>query len=108
VLHVAVTNGANNGGNIDWRMADDSVLDAQAAEKALTHAQQIAQRMAGGLHVKLGPLVYASNQVPERPMPMMRALSMAKGSMPKSVTPLAIAPDKVTRSATVYAVFAVE
>jgi len=40
-----------------------------------------------------------------RPMPMVRA--MAANAAPSSA-PLAIAPQKVERSATVYAVFAIE
>jgi uncharacterized protein YggE len=108
-LNLAITSGANNSGNIDWRLKDEDTLEAEAAQKALTHAQQIADRMAKGLNAKLGPLIYASNQVPNRfgIVPMMQAES-AMISRSKTVKPLAILPDKVTRSATVYAVFAIE
>jgi uncharacterized protein YggE len=109
-LDVAVKAGANESGGIEWKLADDSGLDAAAAEKALTHAQQIAEKMALGLHARLGPLVYASNQAPERGMvrPMMMANSAFRGEGPDKVQPLAISADTVSRTATVYAVFAVE
>jgi len=109
VLHIAITAGANKSGAIDWRLADDNALEAEAAEKALTHAHQIAERMAAGLHAKLGPLVYASNQNPER-VQFDRMVTMAGLSSVAKINlkPLAIVPDKVTRSATVYAVFSIE
>ena len=108
-LHLAITAGANNSGNIDWRLADDNTLEADAARKALTHAQQIAERMAEGLHAKLGPLVYASNQPLETPIRRAMAMASAAGIIrDKAPIPLAIIPDKVTRSATVYAVFSIE
>jgi uncharacterized protein YggE len=111
VLHLAVLAGANNSGGIDWRLADDNALEAEAARKALEHAQQIAERMAGGLHAKLGSLVYASNQVPQRNFFGGRLnTESASLSSVRSVNlkPLAIIPDKVNRTATVYAVFALE
>src|ERR1039457_5637845 len=66
VLHVAITAGANESGNIDWQLKQDDALEAEAAKKALEHGRQIASQMAAGLGVKLGALVYASNQTPPR------------------------------------------
>jgi uncharacterized protein YggE len=108
-LNLAITSGANNSGNIDWRLRDEDTLEAEAASKALSHARQIADRMAKGLNATLGPLVYASNQAPNRfgPMPMMQAQSAVRNRA-LTTKPLAILPDKVTRSSTVYAVFAIE
>ena len=108
-LNTAVNAGANQSGQIDWSVADENALEAQAAGKALARARAIASQMAQGLGIKLGDLIYASNQAPEpapRPM-MMRA--MASGGGPGSEpAPLAISPQKVERSATVYAVFSIE
>ncbi len=57
----------------------------------------------------LGPLVYASNEVPERPRPMPMAMkAMTPGMAAARVEPLAISAQKVTRTATVYAVFSIE
>ncbi|WP_263417307.1 SIMPL domain-containing protein [Terriglobus albidus] len=108
VLDTAVKAGANQSGAIDWQLKDELALEAQAAAKALAHAQRIAEQMAAGLHSKLGPLVYASNEAPQapRPVPMMR---MAMAAADKAtIQPLAINSRKVERAATVTAIFAVE
>jgi uncharacterized protein len=109
VLDVAVKAGANNSGEIDWSVADADALQAQAAGKALKRAHEIADRMAQGLGVKLGVLVYASNQAEQvRPVHPMFAAAPAKAKVQQEVEPLAVNPKKVTQSATVYAVFAIE
>ena len=64
VLHAAIEAGANESGNIDWDLTDRNGLQAQAAEKALVHARQVAAQMAAGLNAHLGALIYASNQTP--------------------------------------------
>jgi len=108
ILNVAVNAGANNSGQIDWSVADENALEAKAAGKALARARAIAAQMAEGLGIKLGGLIYASNQAAEGPRPiMMRAM----GGMAPSASepaPLSINPRKVERSATVYAVFSIE
>jgi hypothetical protein len=109
ILNTAVNAGANQSGNIDWSLADDKPLEAQAAGKAMTRARAIAEQMAQGLGAKLGWLIYASNQYPERPPIPIAVAGVARMATMKSETaPLAINPRKVTRSATVYAVFAIE
>jgi uncharacterized protein YggE len=108
VLDIAVKAGANQSGSIGWEMKDASLLEAAAAGKALAKAQAVAARMGEGLHVKIGPLLYASNQAQEtsvRPV-MMRA--RAAGPMPAPPKPLSISPRRVERSATVFAIFAIE
>ena len=108
LLDLAVKAGANQSGSIDWELADPSTLEAQAAAKALSHAQSIAARMAEGLHTHVGALLYASNQAQEqRPAPVMAMRAMAAAA-PAPAPPLAITNRKVERSATVYAVFQVE
>ena len=106
-LHVAITAGANNSGNINWQLVDDSKLESEAAEKALVHARQVAEQMTKGLGVALGPLVYASNQTPPRPGPVAfdRTEVFSAKAKNADVKPLAIRPDKISKSATVYAVF---
>jgi hypothetical protein len=107
ILHVAVEAGANDSGAIDWDIQDRKGLEARAAAKALVDAHAIAAQMAAGLKVSLGPLVYASNQAPERPVLPFRAMALAKAG-PPPVQPLAIRPRQVEESATVYAVFSIE
>ncbi|MGA8160314.1 MAG: SIMPL domain-containing protein [Acidobacteriaceae bacterium] len=108
VLHAAVEAGANDSGAIDWDVTDRKGLEAKAAAKALVDAHAIAAQMAAGLGVTLGPLMYASNQAPERPvLPLARMGFQAKAA-PPTVKPLALRPQQVEESATVYAVFSIE
>ena len=61
--------------------------------------------MAKGLNVKLGPLLYASNETQAQPpVPLVRAMAASAAK----VEPLAINPRRIEKSATVYAVFAIE
>ena len=111
VLDVAVKAGANQSGQMSWSVADQDALQARAAKLALDRARQIAQQMAGGLSATLGPLVYASNEAPSRgpqPLMMARGAVMAAAPEAKEVEPLSVSAQKVTASATVYAVFAIQ
>jgi uncharacterized protein YggE len=107
VLHAAVEAGANDSGAIDWDVTDRKALEAKAAARALVDAHAIAAQMASGLGVTLGPLIYASNQAPERPV-LPFAMMAAKAAPPAPVKPLAIRAQQVQESATVVAVFAVQ
>lgn len=107
-LDVAVKAGANQSGSIGWEMKDGSMLEAAASAKALAHAGLIASRMAEGLHIKVGPLLYASNQAQAPLIRPMMAMKMGGGGGQKTVQPLSIATRRVERSATVFAIFAIE
>ncbi|MGI4855101.1 MAG: SIMPL domain-containing protein [Janthinobacterium lividum] len=105
-LDIAVKAGANQSGSISWEMKDGSLLEASASAKALAHAQLIAARMAEGLHIKVGSLLYASNQAQEivaRPLMMMSARAKTADTQP-----LSISGRRVERSSTVFAIFAIE
>jgi hypothetical protein len=115
-LHIAIGTGANNSGGIEWQLRQDDALEAEAAKKALEHARQIADQMAKGLGAKLGALVYASNQTPPRGIAALLGMngmvlnteSAMIASAKTNLKPLAIIPERITKSATVYAVFAIE
>jgi len=108
VLDVAVKAGANQSGQMSWSVADQDGLQAKAAKLALDRARGIAQQMAAGLNATLGPLVYASNEAPARgPQPLMKG-AMLVAAPPQQVPPLSISAQKVTASATVYAVFSIQ
>lgn len=107
VLDIAVKAGANQSGQIDWSLKDENAAEAQAAAKALQRARSVAEAMARGLNVKLGVLIFASNQTqaePVRPLAFMGAKAQAAAP----TQPLAINPRRIEKSATVYAVFAIE
>ena len=107
VLDIAVKAGANQSGQIEWSFRDEHAPEAEAAAKALKSARTQAEQMATSLSTKLGALLFASNQTQAeivRPM-MMRAMG---GMAADKVEPLAINPRQIEKSATVYAVFAIE
>lgn len=112
VLHIAVEAGANSSGQVDWDVRDRAGLQAQAAAKALQHAQAIADQMAKGLNAHLGALIYASNQTPFQRVASFATLNTEAASIdampPPPPPPLALKPQQVEESATVYAVFAIQ
>jgi uncharacterized protein YggE len=110
VLDVAVKAGANQSGQIDWSLKDENALQAEAGAKALQQARTQAEQMARSLNAKLGDLLYASNEVqtePIRPMNSRMVAGIAGMAMQK-VEPLSINPRRIEKTATVYAVFAIE
>lgn len=109
ILDIAVSAGATNSGEIEWTVKDERALEVEALDKAAARARQNAETLAKGMGVKLGALVYVSNQVNASVMP--RPLIAGNFAMAKTAdqsAPLAIEPRKVSREATVYAVFAIE
>jgi uncharacterized protein YggE len=108
ILDVAVSAGANSTGEIDWTVKDEAALEEQALDKAAARGKENAAVLAKGMGVRLGALIYVSNQLsaPAVPRPMVRALAMAPNAA--TAPPLAIEPHKVSREASVYAVFAIE
>ncbi len=113
VLAAAVAAGANQSGAIDWSLADEDALTAEAAGKALKQAQAVAGQMAAGLGAKLGSLVYASNEAQQAGVPVnarsMQGVQEYNGPprTPEAVK-LSLNAPMVRRSATVYAVFALQ
>jgi uncharacterized protein YggE len=106
-LDLAVKAGANQSGQIEWGFKDENAPEAEAAAKALKRAHTQAEQMATSLNAKLGVLLYASNEVqPTGPRPLMRP--MAAPMAMEKVQPLAINPREIEKTATVYAVFAIE
>jgi uncharacterized protein YggE len=113
VIRVAIAAGANESGGIEWRFADRKSLQAKAAANALVKARAVAEEMAEGLHVKLGALIYASNEMPRvamfRRMGVLNTESASVTSVaPQPAPPLEIRPQTIREEATVYAVFAIE
>lgn len=114
VIRVAIAAGANQSGSIDWRYSDRRALQAKAAENALVKARAVASQMADGLHVKLGGLIYASNETPNvklfipRPGLTLYTESASVVSSVNLLPTLEIRPQTIREEATVYAVFAIE
>jgi uncharacterized protein YggE len=117
VIRLAIAAGANKTGDIDWRLSNRKTLQAKAAEAALVKAREVASRMADGLHVQLGALIYASNQTPISRIYFAgntvgssseTVEVSAEAGTPVSEPTLEIRPQTVREEATVYAVFAIE
>lgn len=107
ILDSAINAGATSSGQIEWTVKDEKALESQALEKAAAKTRANAEVLAKGMGVRLGALVYVSNQMsaPSFPRPMAMAAFKSAETAPQ---PLAIEPHQVTREATVYAVFAIE
>jgi uncharacterized protein YggE len=109
ILDVAVTAGATDSGQIDWNVADEKGLEDKALEGATARARAQAEVLAKGMGVHLGAIIYVTNQMSAPVYPRVYAMNTAamadKAAAPP---PLAIEPRKVSSSANVYAVFAIE
>ena len=114
VIRLAVIAGANQSGNIDWRLTDRKGLQAKAAANALVKARAVANQMAEGLNVKLGALIYASNETPDARIDFHNGRNFggsgAGGGLiaEQNMLPLEIRPQTIREEATVYAVFSIE
>jgi uncharacterized protein YggE len=109
VLDIAVKAGANQSGGIDWSLKDENAPQAAAASKALDRARVVAEEMAKGMNVKLGALLFASNETQATPVrPLMEKMTLETRAPAAPVQPLAINARRVEKSATVYAIFAIE
>ncbi|HEY1742090.1 MAG TPA: SIMPL domain-containing protein [Granulicella sp.] len=108
ILDAAVQAGANQSGDINWRLKNSVALDAEAVHLATEHARALAAELAKGLDVTLGKPLYATNSVTSNfigPRPMM---SFAKSSEAGAPAPLAIEAQRVQSTATVQIIYAIE
>jgi uncharacterized protein len=108
ILDAAVQAGANQSGDINWRMKNSIALDGQAVRLATEHAHALAVELAKGLDVTLGKPLYATNSVSSNfigPRPMMSFAKSAEGGAP---APLAIEAQRVQSTATVQIIYAIE
>lgn len=117
IIRAAIAAGADKSGAIDWRLSDRKALQAKAAEAALIKARAVATQMADGLHVKLGDLIYASNETPntriffahpQQGTGFGNGLGGSAGGVFAMLPTLEIRPTTIREEATVYAVFAIE
>ena len=107
VLDTAVNAGATTSGQIDWTVKDEKVLETDALDKAAARARANAEVLAKGMGVRLGSLMYVSNQMSAPPFPRPMPMMAMKSAEP-ATQPLSIEPHQVSREASVYAVFAIE
>src|ERR1035438_6173599 len=63
ILDVAITAGATDSGQIDWIVKDEKALEDHALDQAAAHARENAAVLAKGMGVKLGALIYVTNEI---------------------------------------------
>ena len=109
ILDVAVSAGATDSGQIDWTVEDEQALEDKALDGAAARARAQAAVLAKGMGVHLGALVYVTNQISA---PVFAMTAYANNAAPQGALAapqaLSIEPRKVTSTASVYAVFAIE
>jgi hypothetical protein len=108
ILDIAVGAGATESGQIDWTVQDERALEEQALEQAAARAKADAAVLARGMGVHLGALIYVTNQVSAPPSMMYANNAVPGESYAAPPVTLAIEPRKVSREASVYAVYAIE
>ncbi len=108
ILDIAIGAGATSSGEIEWTVKDEKGLADEALAQAAARARREAEVLAKGMEVRLGALIYVSNQLAAiAPGPILFRSYAASAGMTAPQT-LAVEPHKVTREATVHAVFAIE
>jgi uncharacterized protein len=108
ILDIAVNAGATESGDIEWNVEDEKALETKAMEAAAARAKSNAAVLAGGMGVKLGALVYVTNQISAPQFPRPFAMAKLAGAGANQAEPLAIEPHKVSRTASIYAVYSIE
>lgn len=111
ILDAAVQAGANQSGEITWRMKNSIALDAEAVRRATDRANAIAVELAKSMGSRLGQPLYATNTLqPTSVSPVyMNAYSASvMADRAAAPAPLAIQSQRVERTATVQIVYALE
>ena len=108
VIDLAMSAGANVLGGVAWTVKDPARLQARASAAALARARAIAEEIARGLGAKLGELLYASNHEARSYGLEPVGGGGGGGFARESGTVLPLFPEKVTRDATVQAVFSIQ
>jgi len=113
VIDLAVRAGANGVEGVSWDVSDPEALQWKARDAAMKKARATAEEMAASAGDKLGELLYASNTVSGvmaflrgRPVETMSASVGAGASQP--AFSLKLFPQKVEKTATVRAIFALD
>ena len=111
ILDAAVQAGANQSGDIDWRMKDSVALDGEAVRRATERAHAIGAAMAKSMGVALGKPLYATNSVNDGRFVgavSMNAYSMVSRTRDAAPSPLDVEAKRVEKTATVEIICAIE
>jgi len=114
VVDLAVRAGANRIIGVDWEVNDPDVLDAKARRASIEKARSVAEEIAGGLGGKLGAILFVSNVSESKLLYVPRAGLSEETTKEQFITQfwdrrsLQLFPEKITREATVHAIFALQ
>lgn len=109
ILDIAITAGATESGDIEWTVEDEHALEDKALDQAAARARAEAAALAESMGVHLGALIYVTNQTSAPQFPVrMYAEPAPQALNGGAVATLAIEPHKVSSSANVYAIYAIE
>ena len=111
ILDAAVQAGANQSGDLAWRMKDSVALDAEAVFRATERAHAIGAAMAKGAGATLGKPLYATNSVNDNRFAgaaTMNAYSMMARKKDVAPAPLDVEARRVEKTATVEIIYAIE
>ena len=110
ILDAAVQAGANQSGDINWRMKNSIALDGEAIRLATEHARALAAELAKGMGVTLGKPLYATNSISNGFIaPRARSFAMmSAGAEAKAPAPLDIEAQRVQSTATVQIIYSIE
>jgi len=112
ILDIAIAAGATESGEIEWTLKDVHALEDEALHKAAGRARSDAAVLAKSMEAHLGALVYVTNHVAssESSYDYNSANFVGRDAAEKikMMPALAIEPRKVSRTATVYVVYAIE
>jgi len=110
VLDAAVQAGANQSGDIDWRLKDSVALEAEAVRRATERAHAIGEVMAKSMGAALGKPLYATNSVNDVRFAgaPMNAYSMRAKLNDGAPAPLDVEARRVEKTATVEIIYAIE
>ena len=116
LIDVAVQAGANGLEDVAWEVADEESLEAKARAAAMERARSNADELAKSAGAKIGALLYASNMANAMFALASRSLQTsnasvivsAEGMAPPPTFSLTLFPEKVSKQATVRAVFAMD
>ena len=112
LLDLAVAAGANEVSDPTWQLSDDNAAEAKAYASALEQARAIAEQMAKSFGGKVGPLLYASNDTHSYTQILsstveVEARPIRQRNWPP-LHPVNLLPQKITKTADVRAIFALE
>jgi uncharacterized protein YggE len=114
VVDLAVRAGANRIVGVEWEVNDPDALDAKARRASVEKARVVAEEIAGGLGGKLGAILFVSNASESKLLYVPRA-GLSEDTTKQRFTEqfwerrsLQLFPEKITREATVHAIFALQ